>query len=33
MSAATVQYAVLGLISSRRDGIHGYQLKSEFEGP
>lgn len=31
MSAATVQYAVLGLISSRRDGIHGYQLKSEFE--
>jgi DNA-binding PadR family transcriptional regulator len=30
MSAATVQYAVLGLISSR-DGIHGYQLKSEFD--
>jgi DNA-binding PadR family transcriptional regulator len=26
-----VQYAVLGLISSRRDGIHGYLLKSEFE--
>lgn len=31
MSTATMQYAVLGLISSRRDGIHGYRLKSEFE--
>ena len=31
MSAATVQYAVLGLISSRHEGIHGYQLKSEFD--
>jgi DNA-binding PadR family transcriptional regulator len=31
MSADTVQYAVLGLISSCDAGIHGYQLKNEFD--
>jgi DNA-binding PadR family transcriptional regulator len=31
MVADPVQYALLGLISSRSDGIHGYQLKVEFD--
>lgn len=31
MATDAVQYAVLGLISARSDGIHGYQLKSEFD--
>ncbi len=31
MSADPVQYAILGLISSRSDGVHGYQLKSDFD--
>ncbi len=31
MASDAVQYAVLGLISSREAGIHGYQLKSEFD--
>lgn len=31
MATDAVQYAVLGLISSRDDGIHGYQLKTEFD--
>ncbi len=31
MATDAVQYAVLGLISARSAGIHGYQLKSEFD--
>jgi DNA-binding PadR family transcriptional regulator len=31
MATDAVQYAVLGLISSRDAGIHGYQLKTEFD--
>jgi DNA-binding PadR family transcriptional regulator len=31
MSIGTAHFALLGLISSRDHGIHGYQLKSEFE--
>ncbi len=32
MSADAVQYAVLGLISIREAGIHGYRLKADFDG-
>ena len=31
MSTDVVQYAVLGLISARTEGAHGYQLKTEFD--
>ena len=31
MPSDTVQYALLGLIASRVDGSHGYQLKTDFE--
>ena len=31
MSTDVVQYAVLGLISERIQGAHGYQLKTEFD--
>lgn len=31
MAADAIQYAVLGLISSRVDGTHGYQLKNDFD--
>jgi len=31
MVTDVVQYAVLGLISARTDGAHGYQLKIEFD--
>jgi DNA-binding PadR family transcriptional regulator len=31
MTTDAVQYAVLGLISSRPTGTHGYQLKNEFD--
>lgn len=31
MPSQAVQYALLGLISSRRHGIHGYRLKREFD--
>ena len=31
MSTDVVQYAVLGLISARTQGAHGYQLKTEFD--
>ena len=31
MATDVVQYALLGLISARPEGTHGYQLKIEFE--
>jgi len=31
MSTDVVQYTVLGLISARTQGAHGYQLKTEFD--
>jgi DNA-binding PadR family transcriptional regulator len=31
MSRHALQYAVLGLISAREAGVHGYRLKSEFD--
>jgi DNA-binding PadR family transcriptional regulator len=31
MATDTVQYAILGLISGRADGAHGYQLKTDFD--
>lgn len=31
MATDVVQYAILGLISARSAGAHGYQLKSEFD--
>jgi len=31
MSFGNLQYAVLGLIARRPDGVHGYQLKKELE--
>lgn len=31
MSMYALQYAVLGLISAREAGVHGYRLKNEFE--
>lgn len=31
MATDAVQYAILGLISSRAEGAHGYQLKVEFD--
>lgn len=31
MQADPLQYALLGLISSREGGIHGYRLKTEFD--
>jgi len=31
MSVGSLQFALLGLISSRDDGIHGYRLKTEVE--
>src|SRR5712691_701395 len=31
MASDAVQYALLGLISSRADGTHGYKLKVEFD--
>jgi len=31
MGSQAVQYAVLGLIATRETGIHGYQLKREFD--
>jgi len=31
MATEVVQYAILGLISTRADGAHGYQLKIEFD--
>src|SRR3989442_4172903 len=31
MVTDVVQYAVLGLISERTEGAHGYQLKTEFD--
>lgn len=31
MSSDAVQYAVLGLISAREAGIHGYRLKNDFD--
>jgi len=30
-ASSSVQYAVLGLISARHDGIHGYRLKRELD--
>lgn len=32
MATNAVQYAVLGLIAARRDGVHGYQIKTELDG-
>ncbi|MFN2428155.1 MAG: PadR family transcriptional regulator [Candidatus Binatia bacterium] len=31
MASGNLQYAVLGLIASKTDGVHGYQLKGECE--
>jgi DNA-binding PadR family transcriptional regulator len=31
MAADAVHYALLGLISGRPEGAHGYQLKAEFD--
>ena len=31
MPMYALQYAVLGLISAREAGVHGYKLKNEFE--
>lgn len=31
MSKGNLRYAVLGLIASKTDGVHGYQLKGECE--
>ena len=31
MSKGNLRYAVLGLISSKSDGTHGYRLKGECE--
>lgn len=31
MANGNLQYAVLGLIASKADGVHGYQLKGECE--
>jgi DNA-binding PadR family transcriptional regulator len=31
MATGVAQYAILGLISTRADGAHGYQLKIEFD--
>src|SRR5262249_24099399 len=31
MATDVVQFAILGLISTRADGAHGYQLKIEFD--
>jgi len=31
MPMYALQYAVLGLISAREAGVHGYRLKNEFE--
>jgi DNA-binding PadR family transcriptional regulator len=31
MATDAVQYAILGLISARADGAHGYQLKTAFD--
>jgi DNA-binding PadR family transcriptional regulator len=31
MASDAVQYALLGIIASRGDGTHGYQLKTDFE--
>lgn len=31
MSKFALQYAVLGLISAREAGVHGYRLKTEFD--
>jgi DNA-binding PadR family transcriptional regulator len=31
MSMYALQYAVLGLVSAREDGVHGYRLKNEFD--
>ncbi|HYC56918.1 MAG TPA: PadR family transcriptional regulator [Candidatus Binatia bacterium] len=31
MSAGNLRYAVLGLVSTKADGVHGYKLKGECE--
>src|SRR5947208_1815666 len=31
MATGNLRYAVLGLIASKNDGVHGYQLKGECE--
>lgn len=31
MGSGNVPFAVLGLVAQRREGVHGYQLKREFE--
>ena len=31
MRAGNLKYAVLGLVASRPDGVHGYKLKADFE--
>jgi DNA-binding PadR family transcriptional regulator len=31
MATDVVQFAILGLISTRAEGVHGYQLKTEFD--
>lgn len=31
MDQGSLEYAVLGIVSSREAGIHGYQLKTEFD--
>ena len=31
MRAGNLKYAVLGLVASRSEGVHGYKLKADFE--
>ena len=31
MRAGNLKYAVLGLVASRPDGVHGYKLKADFD--
>ena len=31
MASGNLRYAVLGLVASKTDGVHGYQLKGECE--
>ena len=31
MASGNLRYAVLGLVASKADGVHGYQLKGECE--